>query len=88
MHEEERGLSRDLVFWDPVAEEAVLQVVAQRRLVTQDQPDPPWSATVRQWWGRVRNVDGTWMVVDQEDLPPDRWRSEATADYTQWGEMP
>jgi hypothetical protein len=33
----------------------------------------------------VRNVDGTWMVVEQEDLPPDRWRY---ADHAHGGEMP
>jgi hypothetical protein len=74
MHEEERSPSRDLVFWDPVAQEAVLQIVAERRLVTRDQPNSPWSATVRQWWARLQNVEGSWKVVDEEDLPPDRWR--------------
>jgi len=74
MREEERSSSRDLVFWDPVTYEAVLQVVAERRLVTPDQPNPGWSATVRQWWARLENLDGVWKVVDQEDLPPDRWR--------------
>jgi hypothetical protein len=74
MREEERASSRQLVFWDPVALEAVLQVVAERRLVTPDQPNPAWSATVRQWWARLQKVDGTWKVVDEEDLPPDRWR--------------
>jgi hypothetical protein len=73
VREEERVFSRDLVFWDPAANEAVLQVVAEGRLVSPDQPNPPWSATVRQWWARLQNVEG-WKVVDQEDLPPDRWR--------------
>jgi len=75
MREEERSPSRDLVFWDPVAQEAVLEVVAERRLVTRDQPNPPWSATVRQWWARLQNIEGSWKVVDEEDLPPDRWRT-------------
>lgn len=75
MREEERSSSRELVFWDPVAYEAVLQVVAEHRLVSRDQPNPGWSATVRQWWARLENVDGVWKVVDQEDLPPDRWRT-------------
>jgi len=74
MREEERSSSRDLVFWDPVAHEAVLQVVAERRLVTPDLPNPPWSGTVRQWWARLQNVGGSWKVVEQQDLPPDRWR--------------
>ena len=72
--EEERSSSRDIAFWDPIACEAVLQVVGMRRLVTPDQPDPPWSATVRQWWARLRNIGGSWKVVEQQDLPPDRWR--------------
>ena len=74
MREEERSSSRDIVFWDPVAHEAVLQVVAERRLVTPDQPDPSWSATVRQWWARLQNLNGSWMIVEQDDLPLDRWR--------------
>ena len=74
IREEERSSSRDIVFWDPIANEGVLQVVATRRLVTRDQPNPPWSATVRQWWSRLQIVEGTWKVVEQEDLPPDRWR--------------
>jgi hypothetical protein len=75
---EERNASRDLVFWDQPAGEAVLQVVAERRVVTSDEPDQPWSPTVRQWWARLQNADGTWWVIDQEDLPPDRWRLVAT----------
>lgn len=71
---EERNSARKLVFWDPRAGEAVLQVVAQRRLVTPDQPNPAWAATVRQWWARLQYADGSWWVVDQEDLTPDRWR--------------
>jgi hypothetical protein len=71
---EERNSDRRLVFWDPRADEAVLQVVAQRRLVTADQPSATWAATVRQWWARLLFADGSWWVVDQEDLTPDRWR--------------
>ena len=74
IREEERSSSRDIVFWDPVAHEAVLQVVAERRLVTPDQPNAPWSATVRQWWARLQNLNGSWMIVEQDDLPLDRWR--------------
>ena len=76
---EERNFVRALVFWDQTAGEAVLQVVAERRVVTRDQPDQAWTATVRQWWARLQNVEGTWWVVDQQDLPPDRWRRVATA---------
>ena len=74
VREEERTSSREMVFWDPVASEAVLQVVAERRLVTPDLPNPPWSATVLQWWARLQNVAGSWEVVEQQDLPPDLWR--------------
>jgi hypothetical protein len=71
---EERNVARTLVFWDPLAGEAVLQVIAQRRTITLDQPDPAWASTVRQWWARVQMADGVWWVIDQEDLTPDRWR--------------
>jgi hypothetical protein len=70
---EEQASTRSLVFWDPGPGEAVLQVAAERRLLTPDQPDPAWAATVRQWWGRLQYADGSWWVVDQEELPPDRW---------------
>lgn len=79
LSEEERTSSRDLVFWDPLAQEAVLQVVAERRLVTPEQPNPPWSSTIRQWWARMESVEGSWKVVEQGDLPPDRWRPVAPA---------
>jgi hypothetical protein len=75
IHEEERNASRTLIFWDPRAQEAVLQVIAKRRLVTPDDPDPPWGSTVRQWWARLEYADGRWWVVDQQDLAPDQWRS-------------
>ncbi len=74
MSEEERSSSRDLVFWDPLADEAVLEVAAERRIVSPDQPNPPWSSTARQWWARLQNVGGSWLVVDDQDLTPDRWR--------------
>jgi len=72
-------IRRALVSWDPHADEAVLQVVAQRRIVTSDQPDPAWAATVRQWWARLQHADGSWWVVEQQDLSPDRWRPDAPA---------
>ena len=77
VREEERNATRTLVFWDPKAGEAVLQVVAERRLVTPDQPDPLWATTIRQWWARLQYADGAWCVVDQQDLAPDRWRRVA-----------
>lgn len=72
--QEERSTVRVLVSWDPVAGEAVLQVTAQRRLLTRDQPDPAWTSTARQWWARIALVGSAWRVIDQHDLPPDQWR--------------
>jgi hypothetical protein len=71
---EERNFARTLVFWDPRAGEAVLQVAADRRLVTPDQPNPAWAAIVRQWWARLQFANDCWWVVDQRDLSPDQWR--------------
>jgi hypothetical protein len=79
LREEERSQTRALVFWDPVAAEAVLQVVAETRLVSHDQPNPAWTRTLRQWWARLQVMNGDWRVVDQENLPPDRWRHVAPA---------
>jgi hypothetical protein len=70
---EERNATRALVFWDPRALEAVLQVAAQRRLVTADDPNPGWAATVRQWWARLEFARGRWWIADQRDLTPDAW---------------
>jgi hypothetical protein len=72
---EERNPVLAVVFWDARAAEVVLQVEAEHRLVTVDQADPPWAATVRQWWSRLASADGGWWVVDQNDLAPDQWRS-------------
>jgi hypothetical protein len=72
--EEEQNSTRALVFWDPHADEAVLQVISQHRVVTADQPQASWAATVRQWWARLQYSDGSWWVVDQHDLSPDQWR--------------
>jgi hypothetical protein len=74
VREEERNVTRTLIFWDPRAGEAVLQVVAESRLVTSDRPNASWAAIVRQWWARIEYASGSWWVVDQGDLPPDRWR--------------
>jgi hypothetical protein len=72
---EERDATGTLVYWDPRAYEAVLQVVARRRLVSSDQPNPIWAATIRQWWARFEYSDANWWIVDQDDLTPDRWRA-------------
>ena len=74
LHVEERNSARTLVSWDPRAREAVLQIAVQSRLVTPDQPNPAWTATVRQWWARLQYADGAWWVVEQVDLSPDQWR--------------
>ena len=78
MRVQERNTVRALAFWDPHALEAVLQVLAQRRVLTPDDPNPVWAATVGQWWARLQFADGTWWIVDQQDLTPDRWRSMPT----------
>ena len=71
---EERNTARTLVFWDPRGGEAVLQAIGQRRVVSRDDPNPEWVGTVRQWWARFEFAEGSWWIVDQQDLPPDRWR--------------
>jgi hypothetical protein len=78
LREDERNVSRELVSWVSISAEGVLQVAAERRLVSPDQLSPPWSATVRQWWVRLQFVKDNWKVVDQQDLPPDQWRSVMT----------
>jgi hypothetical protein len=60
------------------AGEAVLQVAAQVRLVSAEQPEPPWSSTLRQWWSRLAFHAGGWVVVDDRDLSPDQWRLATT----------
>ena len=62
LREDERNISRELVSWDAISAEGVLQVVADRRLVSPDQLSPPWSATVRQWLVRLQFVKGSWKV--------------------------
>ncbi len=81
LHIEERDQMRTLVLWDSRAHEAVLEVAAQDRLVTADQPDPAWAATTRQWWSRLAYQGGSWWVVDQGDLTPDRWWPGPSRDY-------
>lgn len=72
---QERNPILAVVSWDPRAAEVVLQVEAEHRLVTVDQANPPWAATVRQWWSRLARDKGEWWVVEQADLAPDHWRS-------------
>ena len=75
LHLQERERTVTVVFWDGHAKESVLEVTAEHRLVTRSQANPPWAATVRQWWSRLDYASGKWWIADQEDLPPDRWRS-------------
>jgi len=70
---EERDPRRSLVSWDGARDEVVIQVEAQERLVSMDQPDPPWSGTVHERWSRLGFVDHGWRVVDVRDLAPDQW---------------
>jgi len=74
MRMQEQGSRHALLSWDLEAGEAVLEVEAQVRMLSADQPDPPWSATTRQWWSRLASIAGAWLVVDDRDLPPDQWR--------------
>lgn len=73
-HLEERNRKAAVVFWDARANESVLEVTADHRLTTPKEPNPRWAATVRQWWSRLDYASGKWWVVDEEDLPPDKWR--------------
>jgi hypothetical protein len=75
---QERSSRRALVSWDMNAGEAVLQVAAQVRLVSAEQPEPPWSNTLRQWWSRLAFHAGGWVVVDDRDLSPEQWRPATT----------
>jgi hypothetical protein len=76
MQLEESEAERRLVFWDARAAESVLQVMARQRLITPTQEHPPWQSTARQWWARLVYAGGSWLVADQQDLPPDRWRQD------------
>ena len=82
LHLQERGRRATVIFWDGRAKESVLEVTAEHRLVTRNQPNPPWAPTVRQWWTRLDYASGKWWVVDQEDLPPDKWRPAQPATVT------
>jgi hypothetical protein len=82
LHLQERGRTATVIFWDSRAKESVLEVTAEHRLVARSQPNPPWAATVRQWWARLDYAKGQWWVVEQEDLPPDKWRSAEPAAVT------
>jgi hypothetical protein len=71
---EERSQARILVFWDSASNEGVLQIAARSRFVSPDQPSQAWVGTLSQWWARLAVIGGTWLVVDDQELAPDRWR--------------
>ena len=75
LHLQERERSALVVFLDSASNEVVIEVRALHRLVTPAAQDPPWAATVRQWWVRLGFIGGRWLVIEQADLPPDKWRS-------------
>ncbi len=70
---EEQSAARTLLAWDPQADEAVLEVEAEDRVVTADRASK-WSGTLRRWWSRLAFEQGSWWIVAEQDLPPDRWR--------------
>jgi hypothetical protein len=76
LHLQERERSALIVFFDPATNEVVIEVRALHRLVTPMAQEPPWAATVRQWWARLGFIGGRWLVIDQADLPPDKWRNK------------
>jgi hypothetical protein len=78
LRSEDRSTRRVVVSWDGGAMEVVLQVEAEHRLLSPDQPEPAWSSSMRQWWARLGFCAGAWRVVDDRDLPPDQWRALTT----------
>jgi hypothetical protein len=71
---EQRNATRSLVYWSSISLEGVLEIAAERRIVSAAQATETWAGTLSQWWVRVAEVGGTWFVVDEGELPPDRWR--------------
>jgi hypothetical protein len=52
--------------------EVVLEIRARQRLAG-PRPDPPWSTVLRQWQVALERQGGSWLVVDDQDLPPPAW---------------
>ncbi|HEY2599602.1 MAG TPA: hypothetical protein VGJ79_14125 [Candidatus Dormibacteraeota bacterium] len=75
---EERDSTRSLVYWSSISLEGVLQIAAERRMAPNPQTQR-WTETLRQWWVRVARVGDTWLVVDEGELPPDRWRQDTSS---------
>ena len=57
---------------DGVAE-AVLEVRARERSLQAGEPEAAWANTLRQWWARLEPGSGGWRIVEDHDLPPERW---------------
>lgn len=70
---DERSVSRRLARFDAVSGEGILAISSEYRLTTRDELNRPWAATERQWWMRFDFQAGSWWIVEQENLPPDRW---------------
>jgi len=70
---EERSVSRRLARFDAASGEAVLAVSSEYRMATREEINPAWAATERQWWMRFEFDAGSWWIVEQQNLPPDRW---------------
>ena len=80
LRSETASAHRAVASWDGHTNEVVIQVEAQYRLVSATEPDPPWSRSMRQWWSRLAFASVGWRVIDDQDLPPDQWRSLSTWD--------
>lgn len=78
LRSEARSVQRAIASWDGGANEVVIQVEAEHRLVSPDQLEPRWSSSMRQWWARLGFGGGAWRIVDDRDLPPDQWRALTT----------
>ena len=70
---EERSVSRKLARFDAASAEAILAVSSEDRMTTRDEINAVWAATERQWWVRFAFDAGSWWIVEQQILPPDRW---------------
>ena len=70
---EERSVTRKLARFDPASGEAILAVSSEDRMTTRDEINAAWAATERQWWMRFELDAGSWWIVEQQNLPPDRW---------------
>ncbi len=70
---EERNVSRRLAQFEAGSGEAILAITSEYRMTTRAEINPRWAATERQWWMRFELEAGSWWIVEQQNLPPDRW---------------